>query len=211
MKNVVIIGAASRTAQALIPLLQQLPSIRLTLFARDVSTLKKYQQCQVIEGDAKDREALSTAIVNQDIVISALGGGDLDALTANIVETMKTTDANYFITVNAGGIYNELPEPFNRWDYEMVGDSRPVNLAAATVVEKSGLDYTILRPVWLTNKDDRELVITHKGETFIGTETSRVSVAALISQLVQNPALYRNQNIGLSQPNTEGDKPQAYR
>jgi len=211
MKNVVIIGAASRTAQALIPILQQLPSITLTLFARNTSTLKKYQQCQIIEGDAKDREALSKAITNQDIVISALGGGDLDVLTINIVETMKTADVNYFITVNAGGIYNELPEPFNHWDYKMVGDTRPVNLAAATVVENSALDYTILRPVWLTNKDDHELVITNKGETFIGTETSRVSIAALIAQLVQNPALYRNQNIGLSQPNTEGDKPQAYR
>ena len=93
----------------------------------------------------------------------------------------------------------------------MVGETRPINLKAANLIESSGLDYTILRPVWLTNKAITEYVLTQKGALFKGTETSRASLAEFITLLIKKPNLHINENLGISQPNTDGDKPEAYR
>ena len=70
------------------------------------------------------------------------------------------------IAISAGGIYDELPEPFNSWDKQMVGYTRPTNLRTTEVIEHSPLEYTILRPVWLTDKSIEEVELTQKGEIF---------------------------------------------
>ncbi len=46
--------------------------------------------------------------------------------------------------------------------------------AVAKVIEESDLDYTIIRPAWLSNKDIVSYETTiKKGEPFKGTEVSR--------------------------------------
>ncbi|MFH4176155.1 NAD(P)H-binding protein [Acinetobacter baumannii] len=45
----------------------------------------------------------------------------------------------------------------------MVGYTRPINLRTAEVIEQSSLQYTILRPVWLTDKSIEEYELTQKG------------------------------------------------
>jgi uncharacterized protein YbjT (DUF2867 family) len=165
----------------------------------------------LVDGDAHDKEALARAMVGQDIVIVALGGMDLDTNTANVVSAAEQAGANRIITINAGGIYNELPEPFNTWDFVRAGHTRPINLRAADVVEESSLQYTILRPVWLTDKDMTEVELTRKSEAFKGTETSRASLASFIAGIVADPSSYVRENLGITQPGTDGDKPAAHR
>lgn len=46
---------------------------------------------------------------------------------------------------------------------------------------------------------------------FKGTETSRASLGRFIAEIVENPQLYIGENIGISQPNTDDEKPAAYR
>ncbi|MRE42408.1 NAD(P)H-binding protein, partial [Klebsiella quasipneumoniae] len=48
------------------------------------------------------------------------------------------------------------------------------------IIENSDLDYTIIRPGWLTDKNENVYEITAKNETFKGTEVSRKSVASLV-------------------------------
>ena len=48
---------------------------------------------------------------------------------------------------------------------------------------------------------------TARNEPFKGTEVSRKSVAALVSDLVLHPERLVRANVGVSKPNTEGDKP----
>jgi hypothetical protein len=93
----------------------------------------------------------------------------------------------------------------------MVGYTRPTNLKTADAIEKPSLDYTLLRPVWLTNKSTEEVELTRKGETFKGTETSRASLGRFIAQLVEHPERHVNDDLGISQPDTGGDRPAAYR
>lgn len=72
--------------------------------------------------------------------------------------------------------------------------------AAADVIESSNLDYTILRPTWFTNADEVDYEITHKGEPEKGSIISRKSIAAFISEVVNNQDKYRRQNLGINKP-----------
>ena len=190
------------------------PNVQLSLFVRQASKLHIVhddKQSNIFEGDAINMDDLRAAIQGQEIVISTLGGMDLDIKTENIVKVMRELRVKRLIAISAGGIYDELSEPFNSWDKQVVGYTRPTNLRTAEVIEHSPLEYTILRPVWLTDKSSEEFQLTKKGEVFKGTETSRASLGRFIANIVENPQLHIRENLGISQPNTEGDRPAAYR
>ena len=212
MKNVLLIGANGDTSREIIPRLLEQQDVKLTLFLRRASRMEnmRSERVDLVEGDATRLEDLNRAAHGQDIVISTMGGLDLDVKTAHIVKAMQEVGARRIIIISAGGIYNELPEPFNAWDKGRVGEYREVNRRAADVVEQSSLAYTVLRPVWLTDKATEEVELTRKGETFKGTETSRASLARVIADLVKDPAKHVNESLGVSQPNTDGDRPEAY-
>lgn len=213
MKNVIIMGANGRTAQEIIPRLLQQKDVHPALFLRHASRLEKMksERVDIVEGDATNLADVERAVKGQDIVINTIGGMDRYQKTVNIIKAMQDNSVKRFISVNAGGMYNELPEPFNTWDKNMVGASREANRRSADAIEQSGLNYTILRPVWLTDKPIETVEITQKGETFKGTETSRSSLGRFIADIVKNPDSHTNENLGISQPDTDGDRPAAYR
>ena len=82
--------------------------------------------------------------------------------------------------------------------------------SAADVIENSTLDYTIIRPAWLTDKDEVDYEMTAKGESFKGTEVSRKSIGNFVAKIIDDPAPYARKNFGVSKPNTDGDKPAWY-
>jgi uncharacterized protein YbjT (DUF2867 family) len=213
MKNVLILGANGGTAREIIPRLLEQDDVKLTLFLRDAGRMQGYRsdRVDVVEGDARNPDDLSAAIRGQHIVVSTMGGMDLGEKTATLVAVMQEMGVRRIIAISAGGIYDELPEPFNTWDLEMVGYTRPINLKTADVIENSSLDYTILRPVWLTDHPATGFELTKKGGAFQGTETSRASLAQFVFDVVAKPARYVNENLGISQPGTDGDRPAAYR
>lgn len=44
--------------------------------------------------------------------------------TENIVRAMRQAGVPRLVVMSAGGIYDELPEPFNSWDKSVVGHTR---------------------------------------------------------------------------------------
>lgn len=213
MNKVILLGANGSTAREIIPRLLEQDDVELTLFSRHVVRLRDVtnKRVQTVEGDARSLDALCHAIKGQDIVISAMGGADLGDTTEGVVRVMEELGVRRLISISAGGIYDELPEPFNSWDKDMVGYTRPTNLKTADVIERSSLDYTVLRPVWLTDKPIEDVELTRKDETYKGTETSRASLARFVAELVKNPERHVNENLGISQPHTDGGRPAAYR
>jgi uncharacterized protein YbjT (DUF2867 family) len=53
---------------------------------------------------------------------------------------------------------------------------------AANIIESSKLDYTIVRPAWLNNRNEIDHATTQKGEPFknASAQVSRKSVADLV-------------------------------
>jgi len=190
MKKVIILGASGSLAEYVVEELGKQKDVHQTLFVRKKSRLSKtgIPNTTVVEGDVMDYSKLKEAIVGQDIVYVNLAG-ELEAMAKNIIKAMKETGVERIIAISSIGIYKEplksILVPYRR---------------LADVIEGSGLDYTILRPEWFTNADEVDYALTHKGEPETGSAISRKSIAAFVGSIVENPALYKRANLGISKP-----------
>ncbi|MBS1505454.1 MAG: NAD(P)H-binding protein [Bacteroidetes bacterium] len=187
MKKVIIIGASGSLAHFVI---EAIKDAELTLFVRSKVRLPREiaNLHKVVEGDAMDYDCLRNAIKGHDIVYVNLAG-NLEAMAKNIVNAMKETGAKRIIAISSIGIY-KIPLKQVLVPYRKLAD----------IIESSGLDYTILRPDWFTNSNEIDYAITHKGEPEIGTAISRKSIAAFVATLIEDPDIYKNENLGISKP-----------
>ena len=190
MKKVLIIGASGSLAAYVIEALKELDNVSLTLFSRNKNRLAKniQENCTIVEGDAMNFNDVKNAVTGQDIVYINLAG-NLEAMAKNIVKAMQDAGVKRVIAISSIGIY-KTPLSSVLVPYRQLAD----------LVESSGLDYTILCPDWFTNVDEIDFAITHKGEPETGTAISRKSIAAFISSIVENPGLYKKNNVGISKP-----------
>lgn len=210
-RSVLILGASGQIARHVIDLLRDQDKIRLTLFARNTRKLHRTPAAaRVIEADVLDKAALASAMAGQDLVYANLTGDDIDQQAKAVIAAMSGAGIKRLIFVTSLGIYDELPGKFQTWNKAMIGEELKPFRRAADAIEASGLDYTILRPAWLTDEDEVDYETTAKGETFKGTEVSRRSVADLIAKTLIKPTLHMRANLGVNKPDTDGDKPSFY-
>ena len=90
------------------------------------------------------------------------------------------------------GIYDEIPG-------ERHGSVLDPYRKAARVIEASDLDFTILRPAWLDDRDEIAYATTQKGEPFKNASgtVSRKSVADLVVRLASTPGLEVRCSLGV--------------
>lgn len=111
------------------------------------------------------------------------------------------------IFVASLGIYDEVPGKFGEWNRREIGAYVPPFRRAADAIEASGLEYTILRPAWLTDKEEVDYETTERDEPFKGTEVSRKGVADLIVRLIDSPKGSVRGKLGVDKPKSDGPKP----
>lgn len=208
MTKVVILGAGGQIARHVVDFLRGHRSIRPTLFMRDAGKLADIDTSgmRIVEGDAGDRKQLLAAMNGQDVVYANLSG-EVDVLAKNIIAVMKGAGVKRLIFIASLGIYDEVPGKFGKWNRREIGSSLGRYKKAADLIEASDLDYTIIRPAWLTDNDEVAYEITKKGEAFKGTEVSRKSVAAYVTRILEDPAFASRSHVAIDKPGTEGDKP----
>lgn len=207
MTNILVLGASGQIASWAIDMLAD-QGARLTLFARNRSRIISAPTgATVIEGDASDRAALAEAVRGQDIVYANLAG-NLDEQARALVEVMEAEGVKRLIFVTALGIYQEVPGEFGRWNRDTIGASTLSTYAAASdVIEASSLDYTVIRPAWLSDADEVAYEVTQRNQPFKGTTVSRKSVAALIADIASHPDKHVRENLGVNKPGTDGVRP----
>lgn len=206
MTSVLVLGASGRIASWAVDMLAS-DDVDLTLFARDATKLGGIpEHARVVRGDVLDREKLDAAVAGQDVVYANLAG-ELDKQAKRIVQSMTGSGVARLIFVTALGIYDEVPGRFGDWNRSQIGSMLGPYRRAADIVESSALDYTILRPAWLTDADEISYEITQRNQPFKGTEVSRKSVAALVADIATSSGRYSHANLGVNKPNTDGDKP----
>lgn len=189
MKKVLVLGASGSLAKFVIDTLQNVPNVHLTLLARNKTKIVNDTiNCTVVEADVMDYEKLKMAVSGQDIVYINLAG-ELEKMTKNIVKAMQEMNVKRVIAISSIGIYETPLKPV-LIPYRKLAD----------LLESSDLEYTILRPEWFTYENEVSYTITHKGEPEIGSAISRKSIAAFIATLIQNPDLYKRENLGISKP-----------
>ena len=212
MVKVLILGANGQIARLATSQLVDAKA-DLRLFLRNANRLQseKTGRAEIIDGDAANVADLTQAMAGVDVVYANLAGHNIEQQAKSVVAAMTQTGIKRLIWVSTLGIYDEVPGKFGQWNHQMLDDGYlPTYAAAAKVIEASELDYTIIRPAWLDNKDEVDYELTQKGEAFKGTEVSRKSVATYIVHLINNPSEQVRRSVGINKPNTDGDKPAWY-
>lgn len=209
MKKVLVLGAGGQIARWVIEMLAEDKEVHLTLYLRHKRKLhsKAPSNAAVVEGDVLDRKVLDRAMKGHDIVYANLTGDDLEQQAKSILTSMKDAGVKRLIFIASLGIYNEVPGKFGEWNRKQIGAYLPPFRGAADAIEASGMDYTILRPAWLTDEDEIDYETTARDERFKGTEVSRKSVAAEVVDCIRHPQRSAKQNLGVNKANTDGDKP----
>lgn len=214
MEKVLILGAHGKIAQLTRAQLLAKTDAQLVLFLRKANrlTIQDQQREQLVEGDASQQVDLVQAMKGVTVVYANLAGANIETQAKAVVSAMKTAGVKRLIWISTLGIYDEVPGAYGQWNHQMLDDGYlPTYAAAAKIIEMSGLAFTIIRPAWLSDKDEIDYEITHRADAFKGTEVSRKSVAAEVVRLIQNPTEAVGDSLGLNKPNTEGDKPEWYR
>jgi uncharacterized protein YbjT (DUF2867 family) len=177
MPKVLVLGAGGQIARWVIEMLAGSKDVELTLYLRHARKLheKPPQNAKVVEGDVLDRKTLDSAVNGQDVVYANLTGDDLDQQAKNIVDAMKHAGVKRLIFIASLGIYDEVPGKFGAWNRRNIGPYLPPFRKSADLIEVSGLDYAILGPAWLTDRDEVNYQTTGRDEPFKGTEVSRKS------------------------------------
>lgn len=208
--KVLVLGASGGIAQHVINFLKEKKNIELTLLARNTSGLSEQApNANIIKGDVLHKIDLDNAIKGQDIVYANLSG-QVDKMAVEIVKSMDAAGAKRLIFVTALGIYHEIPGKFGQWNERMIGSDLVRYRHAADIIEASSLDYTVIRPSWLTDKNETIYETTQKGEPFVGTEVARKAVAAYIVSIIENPEKDIKESVGVNKPGVYGDKPAFY-
>lgn len=190
MKKVLILGASGTIAGHVIDMLAKQPDeVQLTLFVRSAHRLRKpVAGARVVEGSVLDYQQLKEAVAGQDIVYANLAG-ELGAMAKNIVRAMDEAGVKRLVFISSIGIY----------DTPLKAVLKPYR-AAADAIEGSDLDYTVLRPAWFTSANEVDFEITRKGEPERGSVISQKSLATFITQLIEKPAQYVRESVGINKP-----------
>jgi len=194
MLNILILGAHGQIARVATDVFLKHTDAQLTLYLRNARRLKlsgHADRVRVVEGDVLDTKALEAATAGQDVVYANLAG-DLEQQARCIVTAMEKTGIKRLIFISSMGIYDEIPG-------ERHGSILDPYRKAASLIEASDLDYTILRPAWLSDRDVIDYATTRKGEPFIkaSEQVSRKSVADLVIKLAMTPGFETRSSLGV--------------
>ena len=208
MSKILVLGASGQIARHVIAMMAADSSSSLTLFARNGGRIAPPPaNARIVEGDVLNSAQLDGVMAGQDIVYANLTGSNLDDQAKSVVAAMQKAGVKRLIFVLSLGIYDEVPGKFGEWNNAIIGEELKPFSRAADAIAASGLDYTILRPAWLTDADEVDYETTTRSEAFKGTEVSRKSVADYIVRTLRDPARDIGGNIGLNKPGSDGDKP----
>lgn len=213
MTKIAILGAAGQIAQLVEPMLLKKTDVDMVLYLRHPNKLHQVDESreEIIKGDASNFNELKAALAGVDLVYANLAGANIEDQAETVVKAMDANGIKRLIWVSSLGIYNEVPGKFGEWNKNILGSYLTTYRAAADKITESDLDYTIIRPAWLTNKDEINYEKTVGAQTpFKGTEVSRLSVADYIVNIIENPEEDLKSNVGLDKPGTGGDKPAWY-
>lgn len=107
-KNVLLIGGTGDTGKYILSALLADPVFNVTVLSRANSRAQFPSNVKVIKVDYSDKNALTNALVGQDVVISAIGGEAIDTeFGIALVEAAINAGVKWLIPSEFGGDYDD--------------------------------------------------------------------------------------------------------
>ncbi len=193
--NIAIIGATGNFGMHFTAKLLTNPNYQLTTISKSAENI--YENSHRITAksiDATNQKDLKKALDNQDLVFCAISGSDQVVIARNLVEL----GPKRVLFMSVVGIYDELAKG-NGDEFNLENESEQIpNRNAADIIEKSDLDYTILRCGYLIPGEEYDYTITKKGESPKGYVSTLQSVEKVALEIMENPNLYSKESIAIT-------------
>ncbi|WP_342443413.1 SDR family oxidoreductase [Lysinibacillus sp. FSL K6-0075] len=155
--KILILGASGRVGSHMVELALK-DQHEVTLLVRNPDKIPHHQQqLRVIQGDVLNKQDVEQAMVNVDVVVSALntdGGDTLSASLPLILEAMTKQLVKRIITIGTAGILQSRVTP-TILRYQSTESKRKSTVAAQEhqrvfeQLQQSTMDWTIVCPTYL--------------------------------------------------------------
>lgn len=131
----------------------------VTAFVRTPTKLEvSHENLHIVQGDAFNQAEVSASIADHDAVVSCLGSSkgmkkstELQEMAKNIVIGMQEHNVKRIVYTASAGIHKELTGLSGKLVMGMLKNPLIDHRAAFDYIEAQGLNYTILRPMSLSN------------------------------------------------------------
>jgi putative NADH-flavin reductase len=185
----------------------------VTGFARDPSKLSGVSSIRAVRGDVLDAAQVGSAVAGQEAVIVTLGNSQnpfammlgarrttaadvCEVGTRHIVDAMHSAGVARLVVVTAFGIGDtreRLPLAFKLFYRFVLREHMADKEKQEQVVKASGLEWTLVQPVGLTEGPATGQWLADTTGVIRGQQISRADVAAFLVSLVgvRNPAYLR--------------------
>lgn len=206
--DVLVVGASRGTGQAAVKALAA-QGHRVTAFARSASkTDFGGAEVNAIDGDVYDAAALEKAVIGQDAVVVTLGISEnpinvllhraktptdvRSAGTRNAIEAMTRHGVRRLVVQTTYGLGETRKKLSLSWKLTFSLLLRPQikdHEVQELLVRTSGLDWTLVRPVGLTDEDVARPPKVSLTDEIVSMEIGRGQVAAVEAEAVARPDL----------------------
>ncbi|MGX7594259.1 NAD(P)-dependent oxidoreductase [Planococcus plakortidis] len=203
--KIIVFGATGGVGRSVVKqALEQ--GFEVTAFVRTPDKLKVTgEKLMVVQGDAFHVEQVAAAIAGHDAVVSCLGSNqgmkksaDLQTMAKNIVAGMQQHGVKRIVYTASAGINDELPGIGGKLMMGVLKNALIDHRAAVDAIQETGLTYTIVRPMGLTNDSftgqyrESEESVPNKSKTIPRADVAHFILKAL------GDATYENKSIGIA-------------
>ena len=204
--NVLVVGASRGSGRAVVRALVE-EGHTVTAFARSASTTDFGEDVRTVDGDVMNADAVAKAMVGQDAVVVTLGISDnpirvrltrrattaLDvrsAGTRQVAEAMAAQGVRRLLvqtTYGLGDSFARLPLTWKAIFRLVLKPQIEDSSRQEEIVRASGLDWTLVRPVSLTDDGTAEPPKVALDDEIAGMKVARDQVAQVEAQAVSRP------------------------
>ena len=205
MMKIIVFGATGGAGKFVVQ--QGLDAgMEVTAFVRTPAKLEiTHENLNVVQGDAFNKEEVSAAISNHDAVVSCLGSSkgmrkseELQNMTKHIVEGMKEHNVDRIVYTASAGVHKELTGIMCKVIMQLLKNALIDHRAAVGHIQDAGLNYTIVRPMGLSNKEfTGEYREAASGVPAKSSSIPRADVAHFIIKALTDSG-YENTSIGIT-------------
>jgi uncharacterized protein YbjT (DUF2867 family) len=206
----IVFGSTGGTGRATLAALR-VAGHRVTAFARDPGKLPPGASNTVVRGDCMNSAAVAAAISGHDLVIVSLGNSQnpfamllgaprttpkdvCAAGTRHILAGMGSAGVRRLLVVSAFGVgdtRDRLPWTFKLFYRTLLREHMADKEKQELLVKQSGLDWTIVQPVGLTDEPATGIWLADDQGIIRRQQMSRADVAGFMVSIAEDSRYYR--------------------
>jgi uncharacterized protein YbjT (DUF2867 family) len=200
--KIIVFGATGGVGQHVVKQALE-KGIEVTAFVRTPSKIEfAHDLLQIVQGDAFNKQEVVAAIAGHDAVVSCLGSSqgmkkttELEEMTKNIVDGMQVHRINRIVYTASAGINKEIPGISGKLVMRMLKNPLADHRNAVEYIQAHGLNFTIVRPMGLTNDalsgkyKESEMGIPEKSRTIPRSDVAHFIVKALTDKQYDNSSI----------------------